>query len=131
MSTEASRGELIASGIIAPRAPTVADRRKIMDELELSYDIKACCYINGLSDERVSQTLGLPRAWIGEVRSQFFGELNVNADELAVRNELTAALAEFKQLKGRIGQLEGKIAELVARADRVLGGGRPTPRGVS
>lgn len=125
MSTEATRDEMIAAGVISPRTPTVADRRRIMDELELSYDIKASCYMNGLGDDTIAKHLALPRAWVSEVRGQFFGELNINADELAVRDELVHALAEFKQLKGRLGQLEGKIDELLVRADRVLGrGGR-------
>ena len=120
-ATTATREELIAAGIISsPRQPTVADRRLIMEELEAHYDIKECCYAGAESDATLAQRLDMPRAWVADIRAQFFGDLAVNGEEKKVMEDIAKALKEFNSLKGRLGQMEGVLAELEVRSVKIM-----------
>lgn len=122
---EATREELIANGTIsAPRNPTVHDRRRIMEALESLYDIKSCCYTGLNTDATVANDLDVPRSWVADVRAQFFGDLNVNEEEHRLTAEVSEALVEFKSLKGRLGQMEGRLEKLHDRLNKHTSGAR-------
>ena len=124
-ATAATRDELIASGVItSPREPTVTERRRIMEELEARYDLKRCCYLDADTDKSVADRLAVPRAWVRDIRAQFFGDLNVSEAEHGLAEDIRGALVEVRSLKGRLGQLEGKIDELAQRAQKLLAGSR-------
>ena len=57
----------------APREMGRDDRRIITDKLDEIYDEKIGRYISPWTDAAVSRDLGVPRAWVAEVREQFFG----------------------------------------------------------
>lgn len=89
-----------------PRKSTLDERKIINSKLMDVYGDAS--YSRGWSDERVAKDLGVPRAWVAEVRDSFFGP---DLDEEAAAAE-TAALKAVKYA-------EKAHADLVVLADRV------------
>lgn len=89
-----------------PRKSTLDERKIINSKLMDVYGDAS--YSRGWSDERVAKDLGVPRAWVAEVRDAFFGP---DLDEEAAAAE-TAALKALKYA-------EKAHADLVVLADRV------------
>lgn len=105
-----TREELISAGLInPPRSPTVSDRRRISDALEEHYDLRAERYLQSWSDERLGAKLDLPRAWVTDVRVQFFGAGSTNEAD----NKTLDAIADIKRrLAGIQGALDKAFGEI-------------------
>lgn len=56
-----------------PRIATQADNRRILDALAEHYDEARSLYRRAFSDASVAQALNVPRAWVEDVRTRFFG----------------------------------------------------------
>ncbi|HAY06434.1 MAG TPA: hypothetical protein DCY26_07240 [Hyphomonas sp.] len=107
------------------------DRRIITDKLDEIYDEKIGRYISPWTDAAVSRDLGVPRAWVAEVREQFFGPEGSNPDFDAFLEQAAPIIAEMKnmansarvQLEG-VKAIEGRIADLERlgrKIEKVLG----------
>lgn len=96
----------------APRAMTLADRRRINERLSEVYLENA--YAAGFSDNRVAVDLNVPRAWVTEIRDLLYGPA-VNEDTLAAR-------AEIKALTERATKIEAAIEGLIDELGRIKEG---------
>jgi len=114
----------VHSGTITPAAitpatpatstPTRDQNRAIMDQLDKLYLIEKQRYIGTNSDATVATHLNYPRIWVGDIRTQFFGEHDRNeASDAAARllANWDEALAEAKSLMDR-------AIELLSKAER-------------
>lgn len=103
-----------------PRVMAREDRRIIFQKLNEVYLDEKRGYDTGWSDLKVSQDLGVPRAWVAEVRDENFGPTAANPDIdefrklVAEVQEAKAPLEEYRTLVQRIDQLNlvSKIARL-------------------
>lgn len=85
--------------VIEPRTMQRDDRRIIFEKLNGVYLDEKRGYDPDWSDHKVSIDLGVPRAWVEQVREEMFGPINTNADIEAFRKAVED-LASFKgQLK--------------------------------
>lgn len=82
------------------RTPTPSDRRKILDRIEDAQLITGDGYKLGASDETIAKGLGVPRAWVADVREQMFGFPDADVGLKAAREEIAAIQAEQKQIEG-------------------------------
>lgn len=112
-----------------PAAPTPSDRRIIFAKLEEVYLDEVKGYSANWTDERVSKDLGVPRAWVAEVREINFGPVRDNemtrdliAKIDAVSAEFSAETKKVDDITARINsdlrllqQSQGSISELRAR----------------
>lgn len=127
----------------APRAPTLDERRLINLKLVECYSDGG--YLTPWTDQRVADDLGVPRAWVTEIREGFYGPEGSNplydqflaaqaeivrardgiADERkAVLEQMRAAQDAATRLRGRCDDLDGKIRDigiLAKRVERELG----------
>lgn len=89
------------------------DRRLIVAEIKGCWDEEKARYMDGWHDERIAQTLGahVPKAWVTEVREDYFGESGSNEqfDELMRKTE--AALGDMD----RIDKIVQSVNELVGK----------------
>ena len=81
-----------------PRVMQREDKRIIFQKLNEVYLDEKRGYDNGWSDLRVSQDLGIPRAWVAQVRDENFGPAGTNPDI----EEFKKGLAELQELKSII-----------------------------
>lgn len=94
-----------------PRTPTPADRKKINAALEGEYDDEKGRYLGDASDKTIAKALGMPHAWVAEVRVLMFGEGAGNEAVEKGREEVEA-------LKAELVALEKQAFALAERADK-------------
>lgn len=107
------------SAAAAPREMTPADRRVIFVKLEDVYSVDNKGYTGIWTDKLVAEDLGVPRAWVTDVREQFFGPEGGNeairiqlAEARAVLVEAQALIDEFAGLKKRMDAMQSDVARL-------------------
>lgn len=104
-----------------PRQPTVSQRRAIRDALDESYDEDARRYRKDGSDEKLATKLNVPRAWVTEIRSMFYGEHDRNEVAEAAALLVTTFGDRIKALEEKIwkslSEHEGEIKKLKAELD--------------
>ena len=82
----------------APRAPTREQKRRIHQEIEGNWDERAGRYIGSASDQSIADELHVPRAWVVDIRSDFFGDSGENADIAAFKAELATRIEDVEKL---------------------------------
>lgn len=101
-----------------PRAMSREDRKLIFDEIHGCYDKEAGRYMDGWHDEKVAKTLGkhVPRAWVSEIREDFFGPSGSNEDFDKFLERVKPIDAEVIQVKSLVAQLDERVKKLDASA---------------
>jgi hypothetical protein len=92
-----------------PRQPSRDDRRRILEELEDSYDRTKDCYTGAGSDMQLAAKLSVPRAWVSELRDMMFGP---DVNEAASLKE-----ARLNELQGKLAALEEQALTLAQNAE--------------
>lgn len=82
----------------APRAPTREQKRRIHQEIEGNWDERAGRYIGSASDQAIADGLHVPRAWVVDIRADFFGDSGENADIAAFKAELATRIEDVEKL---------------------------------
>lgn len=77
-------GKIIPMNVVGkalpPNQPSRGDKRAILDLLGEVYQDDGKGYVPGWSDQKVSVDLGVPRKWIEDIRTEFFGDNAANDD---------------------------------------------------
>lgn len=93
------------------RQPDLRQRRQILEDLDMVYDIDKGCYKKGHSDDSIAKARNFPRKWVKDLRELLFG-LNEKSEDFA---EVLASLKNFKTA------LEGSEARMFAELEKVQG----------
>jgi hypothetical protein len=89
----------------APATMTREDRRIIFGKLNEVYLDEVRGYDNGWTDKRLADDLGVPQAWVRDLREENFGPEGLSE---AARLSLEAA----KKLSADLGRIEGQLLHL-------------------
>lgn len=107
-----------------PRTMSNDDRRIIFAKVDEVYS--GDHYSAGWTDKRVAEDLNVPRAWVEEVRAEFFGEARDNEEVRAFLDEidkLKPALATFatdrQEMLKRVEDLAGKVSRLLKIGEEI------------
>jgi len=107
-----------------PREMSKDDRRIIFAKLSDVYAVDH--YAAGWTDKRIAEDLNVPRAWVEDIRSTFFGEARDNeevrqflADLEAIRPALVDFAADRQALIRRTDDLTTKIAKLLKIGEEI------------
>lgn len=98
-----------------PRQPSPAERRRVLEEVEARWNTAKGCYEKAWTDKALAESLNVPRAWVADVREQFFGaEKNeardaVVAEAKAIRTEIEALQTDFLE---RFDALEKRLKKV-------------------
>jgi len=84
-----------------PRTMSREDRRIVFEKLNGVYLDEKRGYDTGWSDHKVALDLGIPRAWVEQVREEMFGPINSNPDIEA----FLKAARELQEIKTQIASL--------------------------
>lgn len=110
-----------------PREMTRDERRLIFAKLDEVFLDEKRGYDNGWSDKRVSDDLGVPRAWVAQIRDENFGPSNTNteAQELVVdakkaQDAMAEAFAEWSKAKAEIDAKVEKLMQTGAAIQKRL-----------
>lgn len=99
-----------------PRASTLAQRREIRDYLDANYDDDNGRWRGDLSDRKVAELLGMPRAWITQVRDSVFGP-DINEVQAKEREVDAQTLKQLADLEGIIGEVQKEIGLLRSKLE--------------
>lgn len=109
-----------------PREMTAADKRKVFRAIDDQWDEGKGRYIGAASDQHIADTLGVPRAWVREVREENFGrsQRNEDLDKLIgdaknLRAEAARNAATALDLATKFEQLDVKYQEMIRRLEAV------------
>lgn len=96
-----------------PRQMDFEDRRLIIRKLEEVYVDAKTGYDSGWSDKRVADDLGVPRAWVAELREANFGPARDN-------EEIRAFLARFDAHVAKVREVDERAEAVKADAVQLL-----------
>jgi uncharacterized Zn finger protein (UPF0148 family) len=94
----------------APKEPTRAQKREIMDLLGTVYDSDAERYKQGDTDDSVAGVLGVMPGWVAQLREEFFGPAAGNAD-------MDDLLAKLEAMEGEMKGIAGDCRSIIADCD--------------
>lgn len=97
----------VAPSAEPPRTMQRDDRRIIFQKLNEVYLDEKRGYDNEWSDLRVSKDLGVPRAWVAQVRDENFGPVAANPDI----DEFKRGLEELAEVKKNIADLQKLLGQ--------------------
>jgi hypothetical protein len=100
--------------ITADRQPTRDERSLIHDELTKTYDHVDQRYAGNDSDANVAGRLNLPRAWVTDLRTMFFGDHDRNQQTDRKIKELDAAIELAKAATTQLMEMAAKAETLAA-----------------
>ena len=122
---EPTKDPMNTTAPIEKAQPTRDERSAIHDELTKTYDHVDQRYGGHDSDATVAGRLNVPRAWVSDVRTMFFGDYDRNQQTEVRKKELDEAIALAKsaslQLMNMAATAETLQADLIA-ARKKLGG---------
>lgn len=95
-----------------PRQMTREDRQIIHAKLSDVYDKGS--YVTPWTDARVAADLGVPRAWVSEIRDLMFGPENSNP----AFDEFLTRVSDLNMAMARLGENEKAIADALSVAQR-------------
>ncbi|PTE19935.1 hypothetical protein C5F48_20310 [Cereibacter changlensis JA139] len=99
-------------GAEAPRQPTRAQKREIVQLLDASYDVKAGRYVGGETDQTVAASLpGILPGWVASVREDLYGPAGGNEEIEGLLAELRRELAAMAARDAAIEAARAELAE--------------------
>lgn len=105
----------IVRGVAAvepPRNPTRDERAMIHDALTTAYDNVDQRYLKDGSDKALAEKLNVPRAWVADVRSMFFGDYDRNSETEKKKASLDAAINLAKLASTRLLEMASEADTL-------------------
>jgi hypothetical protein len=109
--------------VVKTLTPTQA--YEIFGALEKFFDSERKLYVNGMSDRKIADTLGIaPAAVKGlRIKTKAFGALAISSEALALTEDLTAMTQLLTtvrdEFEGKLKDLEKDIEEMKARLKRI------------
>lgn len=97
-----------------PREMTRADRRIINDKLDEVYDENA--YVVPWTDASVARDLGVPVAWVAQVRDEFFGPAGSNPEFDDFMEKAAPVISDMRNL---FAALHGQVEKVEAMRPRI------------
>lgn len=97
--------------------PTQDQRYKIRQMLDKSFDDSIGCYLDGLSDQAIAQTLDLPRMMVERLREAAYGPLREHPDLTEIRRESAEVKLKADQHRLAGDQMTAEAHALLVRLD--------------
>lgn len=99
--------EQVVTKAETPAEPTREERRIIFAKLQDVYLDEKKGYDSGWTDYRVSEDLGVPRAWVASIRDENFGPAKDNAELRDFLTRVSAVEAEVEKFTKLFNQAKG------------------------
>jgi hypothetical protein len=101
------------------RILTREDRRIIFEKLNEVYVDEKTGYGNGWTDEKVATNLGVPRAWVKQIRDENFGDEVANETIRAQIKEAHTVLTQINALRPEMARLTGLADKMMKQLDDI------------
>lgn len=104
-----------------PRTMDVDERRLIFAKLQETYIDKDAGYAVPWTDQAVAKDLGVPLAWVADVRSNFFGPVRDNGEIRELLDKIVIIRDEIGRKCDEAEKLRKEGTELIVRANTLNG----------
>lgn len=120
MTAEVAQREMNASKQVEPaRQPSLQQRRTILEQLEMVYNVDKGCYSKGHSDASLAKAGNYPRKWVMDIREQFFG-LNEKSEDFeetlkaidTINDKLSTCEARIFSELEKVQELQKQLKQL-------------------
>ena len=98
-----------------PRQMSREDKRLVYGKIDEHYLDEVRGYDSGWTDERIAKDLGVPRAWVSNVRAEMFGEAEGNGEIRRLLAEVIELKAQGVALMERANEIQKEIASLMPK----------------
>ena len=115
----------MASVVNMPRQMSREDRRIIFEKLNEVYVDEKSGYSSPWTDEKVSVDLGVPRAWVSNVREEMFGPVGSNSDIDGALKAAGLLIAEIQKHREAGEKLAGAATAMQRQLDQISKAVRP------
>jgi len=98
-----------------PRELTQQERLKIRAILDRQFDDGAGCYLDGYSDQKIGEEVGVPWALVTKIREAAYGPIRVDPEVAALRADLTMLRRAADELSDKVAAMELRLAVLTKK----------------
>lgn len=116
---EPPKEEIKAMKADPPPEMTREDKRVINLKLHEVYEGETTGYAKGWSDRKVAEELGVPRAWVAQVRDELFGPAGEPEEIAKLATEHASLVKRLDDAHAQILNLKSSAADLAKAIDRV------------
>ena len=102
------------------RDATPDQRVMIRSELDKHFDDSVGAYLDGMSDNRIAEKVGVPRIVVERIREAAYGPIRVDPEMQALRSQIDLLKGEIEGQQKGIDTLKTKVAELSSRLEKKL-----------
>ena len=110
------REETVKPASEPPRTMTRDDGRIIFNKIDENYAGESVGYAVGWSDERIAKDLGVPRAWVSEIRDKYFGP-DLDERQTQMLAEAKAVHLAMLEVAAKAEPIVTLLKEVLARSD--------------
>lgn len=107
----------VAQHATTQRDPTYDERMRIRRILEECFDDKAGQWLEGLDDKKAGEKINVPWALVTRIREAAYGPIRVDAELVAIRQEMDAIDQGIIALSARAAELMQRHAALAKRIE--------------
>ncbi|MFM2150274.1 MAG: hypothetical protein RLZZ187_2580 [Pseudomonadota bacterium] len=101
--------------VVGLREPTQQERIKIRQVLDQHFDDEAGCWLNGYSDQKAGEEIGLPWAMVTRIREAAYGPIRVDPEVAALRAELVQIGRELASVTEKHIAAQKRLDALTAK----------------
>ena len=98
------------------RPPTRDERRIVIVKMQEIYVSEAVGYRDDWSDEKVAKDMGVPQAWVAQIRDDVFGPLDINEQATKIINEARELAMVISTLVQNADAMKKQLDPLLDRA---------------
>ena len=101
------------------------DRRIIFEKLNEVYLDEKQGYASPWTDDKVSKDLGVPRAWVSNVREEMFGPIATNSsieEALKAVREVTVEIAKHREQGEKLAMAANSLLKQMDTIIKAVGG---------
>lgn len=106
--------------VVVPTEPTPDQRMKIRGFLDKHFDDAAGVYLDGVSDHKIAEQVGVARRVVETMRETAYGPIRVAPEIMELRNELANARNQIEQFGTVVSQALDRIKGMEVRLDKIL-----------
>lgn len=107
--------KVIPMADIKPREPTPQERVKIRGVLDSHFDDGAGCWLDGYSDQKAGEEIGVPWALVTRIREAAYGPIRVDPEIAGLRAELVQIGRELAALSEKHAAAQKRIDAMMAK----------------
>ena len=103
-----------APEVVAIKQPDQAQRLAIRKHLDSHFDDQTGAYLDGMTDRRIAELVGVPAVAVETIRVAAYGELRANPELLEMRGALKRAALDLHEMQNRVAALASKVEKALA-----------------